>query len=768
MKKMIMIILVLLLALPINLIGYAASDTTPPKLIKATINKHEVRDGDVLRITFELAPDLESGLNEDGHSGQIRLRHSSGTLIASVNQYIGNNKYEFKWDIEAINMMSGKWFVESVQFSDNANNKSSYHYQDHAVLKDLYFSFKDGIAEPEKPVLNGITIQTPETSPGHAIRVNLDITDPSDALHRGYVRFRHKLTDASITAYLRKKQSGNGWEATAAIDQNIKNGDWYVQFVNLTGNHFSVNYHPEDYPFLKYKKFIVSGGINDFNKPIFNSVELPKSSIQVGDSFDIYVDAKDLETGLEDVSVTLQNKKTSHVISSSDLWEVIDGKYKMKINVPITQMPGQYEIKQIYLRDKVGNDAFIMNQNFPEVTIHSIFNGTDGDVNNIITGSNFEPLQNVKAISNYEGDLTDDIKYTGTVDTQTKGVYLITYSVSSKKENYTYKDYRWLSVNDEKTLEHNVQATTAYFKSDIDVVVPEDAHVSLKSENKNIEVNGKAKLTSEGIYTATVSSPQARAVVSNNISSNNQFNIVIDRTLPTNKLNTVTTASTSVMGQTEPFAKVIVKINNKSFEGKANSTGKFGVTIPKQKVNTVMTIQSKDLAGNVSKQTNSKVVLPLTLKPVSNLSTTVYGQSLPYANVKLYISGKYVKQTKVTSKGSYKFAIVKQSAGRDVKVEVITKDAKTSANTKVSDKIAPAIQSIDNVTSNSIYVSGKTEKYAKIRVDWIEYQGVIAEGKALSNGTFKVKIQKLKKGSTLRIYVIDAAGNESYKIIKVK
>ncbi|WP_218274849.1 Ig-like domain-containing protein, partial [Pseudomonas sp. GP01-A3] len=89
--------------------------------------------------------------------------------------------------------------------------------------------------------------------------------------------------------------------------------------------------------------------------------------------------------------------------------------------------------------------------------------------------------------------------------------------------------------------------------------------------------------------------------------------------------------------------------------------------------------------------------------------------------------------------------------------------ASTSFTRIVSDKIAPVIQSIDKVTSNSTYVSGKVEKYAKIRVDWMEYQGVIAEGKALSNGSFNIKIQKLKKGSTLRVWAIDAAGNESYK-----
>ncbi|WP_218274832.1 hypothetical protein, partial [Pseudomonas sp. GP01-A3] len=101
--------------------------------------------------------------------------------------------------------------------------------------------------------------------------------------------------------------------------------------------------------------------------------------------------------------------------------------------------------------------------------------------------------------------------------------------------------------------------STAYFKSNVDVVVPSNVNVSLKSKSTSLSVNGKAQVTSEGEYTATInssSSTQTRALSSSGSPQTSQFKFVIDRTLPTTKLNNINSASTSVTGITEPNAKV--------------------------------------------------------------------------------------------------------------------------------------------------------------------------------------------------------------------
>ncbi|WP_088043268.1 Ig-like domain-containing protein [Bacillus sp. EAC] len=773
MKKLISMILVLLLVLPVNLIGYAASDITPPKLINVSINSKELKVGDVLKITFELAPDLESGLNTTGHSSMIELKHSSGEKNNGVNFYIGNNKFQYERKIDS-EFLQGEWNIESVTFRDNAGNYSNYHIEDDAILKALSFNVKDGAAIPVKPELRGLTILTPKVSVNEDAKINLDVYDPSNIIVQGTVAFVHKETGNRYTTLLTKKLNESTWEAILTVPDDLKNGEWYVEEVSLGTRYTSYRFFNKDYAFLQNKKITITGGLNDFTVPKFHSIEISKSSVQPGDTFEVTVEAEDKETEIKDISVAFGNKLSPHTLYTPDVWTKKDGKYTFTVQVPVEQLPGKYLLKQIYITDNANNTNWIMPKdlvNVPEINIQSIFTGTDGEFNSILTGSTFEPMYNVQAISNYEGDLTNDITYNGNVDTQTKGVYLVTYSVNSKNENYTYKDYRWVSVNDENTLDNSADVSTAYFKSNVDVVVPSSLNVSLKSESTSISVNGKAQVTSEGVYTATInssqSSTQTRALSSSGSSQTSQFKFVIDRTLPTTKLNDINSASTSVTGLTEPNAKLTLNIKDIIYVGKADSTGKFTIKFPKQKVNTNYSIQAKDLAGNIGKQVSGKVVLPLTVNSISNRSTLISGSSVPYASAKLYINNKYVKQTKVNMSGEFKFAISSLSPGKIVKIVVNTKDASTSFSRKVSDKLAPVIQKIDKVSSNSTYVTGKVEKYAKIRVDWMEYQGIIAEGKALSNGSFKIKIRKLKKGSTLRIWAVDAAGNESYKIIKV-
>lgn len=63
-------------------------------------------------------------------------------------------------------------------------------------------------------------------------------------------------------------------------------------------------------------------------------------------------------------------------------------------------------------------------------------------------------------------------------------------------------------------------------------------------------------------------------------------------------------------------------------------------------------------------------------------------------------------------------------------------------------------------------ITGKAEKSAKLYV----YKGtkLLGQGVVTSKGTYSVKIAKQKKGTTLKVYAKDAAGNKSkVKTVKV-
>jgi hypothetical protein len=102
---------------------------------------------------------------------------------------------------------------------------------------------------------------------------------------------------------------------------------------------------------------------------------------------------------------------------------------------------------------------------------------------------------------------------------------------------------------------------------------------------------------------------------------------------------------------------------------------------------------------------------------------------------------------------------------------VVVTDAKknsySSIPLKVSDRIAPAPPRVNTVTAQSTAVTGSGEKGATVFVFVGSKQ--LASGKVTSSGTFKLNIPKQKKGTTLAVYLVDAANNKSAaKYIKVQ
>jgi uncharacterized protein len=150
-----------------------------------------------------------------------------------------------------------------------------------------------------------------------------------------------------------------------------------------------------------------------------------------------------------------------------------------------------------------------------------------------------------------------------------------------------------------------------------------------------------------------------------------------------------------------------------------------------------------------------------TVNQVTDKTPYVSGKSEARSTVKLYVNGKYQKSTVADKNGNYKFSISKQRAGSEIEVTATDKDGNVSTAriVKVIDKTSPASPSVNKVTHQTIYVTGKAEKGATVYV----YKGksYISKAVADSKGSFKVKIKVQKKGTSLTIFTKDKAGNKS-------
>ncbi|MEH7081520.1 L,D-transpeptidase family protein [Neobacillus drentensis] len=159
-------------------------------------------------------------------------------------------------------------------------------------------------------------------------------------------------------------------------------------------------------------------------------------------------------------------------------------------------------------------------------------------------------------------------------------------------------------------------------------------------------------------------------------------------TFPT--VSTVSDKSKEVSGVTEKRATVTVKIGSKKYTKKADSKGKFKVTIPKQKAGKKLYLSAKDKAGNISK-TKTVVVKDKTAPVVSGVSNNkTYNKDvkITFNEGKATLNGKAIK-TKYVAKAEGKRTLVVKDAAGNKTIVVFT-----------IDKTAPVVSGISN---NALY-----------------------------------------------------------------
>ncbi|CAH0195064.1 Minor extracellular protease Epr [Peribacillus sp. Bi96] len=189
------------------------------------------------------------------------------------------------------------------------------------------------------------------------------------------------------------------------------------------------------------------------------------------------------------------------------------------------------------------------------------------------------------------------------------------------------------------------------------------------------------------------------------------------------RLNGVTTASKEVTGTGEPDAKVTVTINGKTYTGVVGPDGRFKVDIPKQPVNTVMTVTLTDAAGNISERSTVTVSQfmpsePVKLNSVYQNAEAITGTAPEGATiVRLLVNGVPLRTAPVNEDGS--FSIYSKYVGVDDNGEnktlqagdVVTVDygIRTPSNIQAHTTVLKEIEKlqVNPVAPNADYVTGK-------------------------------------------------------------
>ena len=288
---------------------------------------------------------------------------------------------------------------------------------------------------------------------------------------------------------------------------------------------------------------------------------------------------------------------------------------------------------------------------------------------------------------------------------------------------------------------------------------------------------GSARTSDSGTFSVNIAMQRAGTVltVKAKDSAGNVSNAVSvtveDVTAPDlPQVNEVTNKATVVSGNTENGATVTVKIGTKNYSAKANSSGKYSVTIPIQNAGVEIAVTAKDKAGNVSNARKVKVTrvapnVPV-VKSVSNKASTVSGSAEKNSTVRVKIGTK-TYSSKADGNGNYKVTIPIQNAGVSLVVTAKDSAGKISAGKTITvTRVAPNMPTVNSVYTTSTKVKGKTEKKAVVTV---KIGTRTYSAKADSEGSYAVTIPKQKKGTEISVTAKDSQGKVSAaRKIKVK
>lgn len=247
---------------------------------------------------------------------------------------------------------------------------------------------------------------------------------------------------------------------------------------------------------------------------------------------------------------------------------------------------------------------------------------------------------------------------------------------------------------------------------------------------------------------------------------------VIDKTAPDlPSVNLVGDNTVAITGKAETNAHVTAFVGSKKLGEVLAENGVFSIPIPKQKAGTAIILYATDASGNKSVGKTITVVdktapaVPY-VHEVSDKTTVIKGKAEANARVYVYYGSKKLGEA-IAKNGVFSIKIIKQKAASTIAVYAVdaANNKSVSKKIKVLDKTAPAIPSINAVSTASSSITGKASSNSRVYA----YAGKKKLGETIAkNGAYSIKIGKRKAGELVHVFAEDAAKNKSAnKTVKV-
>jgi hypothetical protein len=323
------------------------------------------------------------------------------------------------------------------------------------------------------------------------------------------------------------------------------------------------------------------------------------------------------------VTGSVPNKPTVSAVNNKST--TITGKTEAKITVYAKIGSKTYTTTS----DANGNFKFtIPTQNAGTAITITAKNSKGVSVANTITVSSIAPNKpTVNAINNKATTITGKTEakitvyakigsktYTTTSDTKGNFKFTIPVQNSGTVITITAKNSKGISVANTITVSAiapnkptvnavNNKATTITGKTEAKITVY--AKIGSKTYTTTSDTKGNFKFTIPVQNSGTVITITAK----NSKGTSIENKITVSKAAPNKPVaSNIKSSATKITGTAEKNTTAYAKIGSKTYSAKTNSKGQFTITIPKQKINTKISITAKDAAKKESAVTTVSVV----------------------------------------------------------------------------------------------------------------------------------------------------------------
>ncbi|PKH10193.1 Ig-like domain-containing protein [Planomicrobium sp. MB-3u-38] len=324
------------------------------------------------------------------------------------------------------------------------------------------------------------------------------------------------------------------------------------------------------------------------------------------------------------------------------------------------------------------------------------------------------------------------------------------------------------------------KAPTVYPMTDVslDISGKTEPYISVKSVSSEGKFLGETQSDMDGEFVIPIEMQKAgtKIIVTamdymSNVSDETSV-IVQDSTLPLiPSFEPITDQTTQIIGKAEAMSTIIVtdKDGIRLYSAVVKQDGSYLIPIDKQDSQKVLYIFAEDTAGNQSDKVEIVVIdatKPLAPKvdEVNDKSEKITGKAEADSSIQVKSGSTEIGMATANVDGTFTVSIPKQKAETKLFITATDAAGNRSDITEiiVLDTTVPAIPVVDEVTDQSVEVTGTAEAAVQISVK--AGDSVIGTSIVKTDGTYAVSIPLQKAGTKLSITATDAAGNISTAI----